>query len=389
MKIVRTLGVLKRQIVYSVAAVALLLSVALPSLVSAAQLTDRSVQLSSSSKSATGVNYLFSFTAAATAGAVVVQFCDNSPLVGEVCDAPAGMSATGATASGGATIHGTPTANTVKVTDSITAGTNTFTIGNITNPSSTGTIYARVLTYADGTASDTYSVDGTTSTLGSPIDQGSVALAITDTVSVSGAVLESLLFCVAGNATAPATDPIGAGCTGANMSAPTLKLGEETLPGVFALDANHLSTGKIYTQISTNAIQGAVVNLKSSTTGCGGLALNGTGACNILPAGSTGTFALGTAKVGVHTDAANTDSNGTVKATGVYDSSNYRLNYVSGDTSGVTGPYGDPILTTDDGGADKTASSKNMPLTFGASIANNTPAGKYSADYSLIATGTF
>jgi hypothetical protein len=30
-----------------------------------------------------------------------------------------------------------------------------------------------------------------------------------------------------------------------------------------------------------------------------------------------------------------------------------------------------------------------MKITFGASIANDTPAGKYSADLSLIATGKF
>jgi hypothetical protein len=61
------------------------------------------------------------------------------------------------------------------------------------------------------------------------------------------------------------------------------------------------------------------------------------------------------------------------------------MNYVSGDATGVTSTYGDPILNT----AGAPANNQNMPLTFAASINNNTPAGDYSATLGLIASGTY
>jgi hypothetical protein len=61
------------------------------------------------------------------------------------------------------------------------------------------------------------------------------------------------------------------------------------------------------------------------------------------------------------------------------------MGYVSGDATGVTSTYGDPILDT----AGAPVNNMGMPLTFGASAANDTAAGLYSADLSLIATGKF
>ncbi len=383
MKIVRTLGVLKRQIVYSVAAVALLLSVALPSLVSADQLTGRSVELSSAATSATAVDYTVAFSATdTTAGAVVVQFCSNTPLIGEYCNAPTGFNAASATATG-ATM-GTKSANQVIVTMSV-AASNSFTINNVANPTTAGTIYARILTYADATAAASYNVTSSSSALGSPKDQGSVAIAIADKVNVSGAVLESLTFCTSGGQddAHPEINPITAGC-GGSLTAPTLKLGKVT-GTVVALDSADVYTGTIYTQLSTNAVSGAVIRLKSSAANCGGLVNSSSPAkCDIAPAGASGDVAAGQAKFGLKLGADVSGAGGTLQAAGNYDSTHYRLNYVD-NTSGVTSTYGDSILDTDSG----SANSLDMPLTFGASVAPNTPAGNYSADLSLIATGTF
>ncbi len=377
MKIVRTLGVLKRQIVYSVAAVALLLSVALPSLVSAAQITARSVTLSSSSVDASNVSYNFSFDADNTsAGALVVEFCSNSPLIGEACTAP-GNSFDVAT-SGNVTGDGTKsattwTANRAFVTLAVANGTNTFAITGVHNPTVAGTLYARIVSYDTVANAANYS----STALGTgAVDQGSVAFAITDTVKVSGAVLEALTFCVSGTAFA------GSDCTGS--TAPILNLGKDVGGGVIALSSDDLSTGDVYTKISTNAIQGAVVNLKSSAA-CGGLALYGTGACNVAPAGTTGTFAAGTAKFGVKlTLPTDNVTDGTIAVGSGYDTSDYRFNY-TGPSTGVTSTYGDPIYNTSSG----SANNLDTKLTFAASVTNATPAGKYSSDLSLIATGTF
>jgi hypothetical protein len=55
------------------------------------------------------------------------------------------------------------------------------------------------------------------------------------------------------------------------------------------------------------------------------------------------------------------------------------------DEANVKSTYGDPILDTNGTGVN----NGNVKLTFGASISNTTPAGKYSNAYSLIATGKF
>lgn len=379
-------GVLNRQTrdiaALMVVMLATVMSAFVPALASAAQMTERSVALSSSSVSAVGVSYQTTFTASASAGAVVVQFCSNSPLIGDVCDAPGGFSAASATASGGATISGTSTANQVVVTDTIASGSNSFTLGNITNPNTAGSLYARILTYTDTTAAGAYSVDSSTSAIGTPIDQGAVAISINNTIGVGGAVLESMTFCVSGETIT--NNCVGSGASAPALTAPTLKLGKDT-GGVVALASDNVYSGTIYTQISTNAYNGAIVSLKSSATDCGGL-INSSDPtkCYIGPA--TSDITAGQALFGVKTGAAATDpTNGTIQPVGSYNASTYYMGYTAGNTAGVTSTYGDSVLNTNS----KPANNMNMPLTFGASVSNNTPAGNYSADMSLIATGTF
>lgn len=372
----KSLRVFDGHLRYAVLAVTLVLAVVAPAFASAAQLTSRSATLSSSSKAATGVSYKFNFTAAATAAEVVVQFCTNSPLIGEFCDAPGGMSLTGATAGAGVTSVDQKTGSTLKLTAAISAGANELEVTGITNPTNAGTIYARILTYAASGAT-TYDVDDDSSVLGSPIDQGSVAVSITDTIGVSGAVLEALTFCVSG------TELTSTNCT-TGYSAPVLALGEDVGDGTKALSPTKVSTGDIFTKISTNAVSGAVVSLKSTagTAGCAGLAFNGTGACGIAAAGTTGTFADASteAKFGLFLTVPSDSADGNINVETGYDTSDYRLN-----GAGVTSTYGDPIFNTDGG----YANNRDVKLTFGAKSANNTPAGKYSTAISLIATGTF
>ena len=184
----------------------------------------------------------------------------------------------------------------------------------------------------------------------------------------------------------PGESPITANC-GGTLTPPTLRLGQD-VGGVIALNSAAVYEGTIFTQLSTNAAGGAIVSLKSSAAGCGGLIRSSdTSACNILPAGTTGTIDPGEALFGLKLGTQPTDpTDGDLEAASAnYDSTNFRLNYVSGNGSGVTGPYGDPILTTNNA----PANNRNIDLTFGASVTNNTPAGNYAADLSLIATGKF
>lgn len=369
-----------------------------PAIVDAATVTNRSMALSSSSKSATGVTYTVSFTPVVNADAFVVDFCSDSPVIGQTCTAPTGMVTSSATSStvgftNVAAVTNGGSANTLRVVGTMTAGTPvSVELAGITNPSAAGTLYARIATYAG--ASATTNAEGYTSAnpdaVGAHSDDGGLAASITDTVGVSGAVLESMVFCAASAAITP-------NCANASTNLPTVKLGT-AVGTTTVLDSNSTYTGTVYTQISTNAASGATVYLKNSTTGCGGLARQGAASfaagCGIGPALAAGVN-NGDALFGVKTGTAAaavgaTNPNGTVRAydsgTGAYyNSTTFKMNWVSGDATGVTSPYGDPFLDTNSA----PVNNMGMPITFGASAANNTPAGSYSADISLIATGKF
>lgn len=381
----RSFKLLERRARYAVAAIGLVLVGVVAPFASAAQVTVRSIEMSSSVKSATDQTYKIKFTSVGGAGAFVVEFCSNTPLIGQACTKPTGLNLTGAasTTSGFTDVSVIDDAddNTLVVAGTIGATTAiSVDVSSIDNPSTAGPMYARIVTYDTDAHADAYQ----SATLGTGVvDEGSVALSITDGIGVTGDVLESMAFCVS------KTVDITAGC-GGSLDAPTLEIGE--LNGsVRSLSSSALSTVDVLTQISTNAVGGAVVSLKSNTTGCGGLSRLGAASfaagCGIAAAGSTGTFAAGTAKIGVKGATATDEGTGagTYQVASGYDTSEYRLNYVAGDGTGVTSAYGDPILNT----ASAPASNKEMTLTFGASISPSTPAGRYTANYSLIATGTF
>lgn len=366
--------IIKSPFAYWAIAVAMLLAFIVPAIVSAEQLVERSIGLSSSSKAATGVVYNVAFTADGGAGAFVVEFCSNTPVIGQSCTAPAGFSSAAAASTTVGFTDVEKTANKIVVTGTIAADAEiAVAVTGITNPTAAGPIYARIITYNNDTNADAY----TSTNLGTGVvDQGSVAISITDTVGVSGAVLESLTFCVSG-------DEIEDECL--NVEPPVLALGETT-GDLVSLVPTEISDGSLYARISTNAVTGAVVRLKSSAVGCGGLMRAGAPtACDIEPALNTGITA-GQAKFGV-TATEIGGGTGTFQAVdgSNYNDTTYALNYVGNNATGVTSTYGDPFLDTD--GAP--ASSKNIQMTFGASVSNSTPAGQYSADLSLIATGKF
>jgi len=376
---VNSFKLLKNRTVVIVAAFAMLLSIVVPTLAQAAQVTERSIALSSSSVFAKNVTYTVKFTAAGAAGAFIVDFC-TSPLIGTPCVAPTGFTASAVeSTSAGFTGENALDANTVRVTGAI-AATDLVSVDltKIDNPTAVGAIYARIVTYNNEGNADLYESEDLKT---GDVDQGSVAIAIRDTIGVQAAVLESMTFCVS---KADITNEPGC----ANTTAPVLQLGQ-TVGSVTALVPGTISTGNLYTQISTNAAGGAVISLKSSTTGCGGLIRAGAPNCDILPALKTG-ISNSEAKFGVMTsDAVSTGgaANGVLQpvAASGYNNSTYALNYASPNTTGVTSTYGDPFLDTDG----KPVNNKTMQLTFGVNVTNATPAGLYSADLGMIATGKF
>ena len=360
-----------------------------PAFASAAQLTERSVELSSSSKTATDVQYKVTFTETTVgAGAVVLDFCSDSPLTDAACGVPTGFNVSAATATGFTPSALTAARNNARVFTGTLGGVGTpttITVEGVTNPSTAGALYVRIATFDTEARAQAYT-STTASTATGAVDQGSAAVSITDSIGVSAAVLESMTFCVSGiqieldNCTT---------ATPGGLTAPTLKLGEDN-SGVIALDQAHLSQGSIYTQLSTNAVGGAAVNLKSSND-CGGLKRANVTTCDIAAANTaTGNAALGQARIGVAVDAADVAPGalGTYAIAGggspFYSLADFKLNYNSDKSVGVTSPFGDPVLQSV-----STISNKNAKLTFAASVSAQTPAGLYANDYSLIATGKY
>ena len=357
----------------------LLLASLAATIVLAVPLGTRSITPSSAAVSATDVDYTVEFTPATNAGAIVIDFCSNTPLIGQSCAAPGGMNvSTTATDS---------TNSTIIAAASLTANTPfTATYSDIVNPAAVGAIYARIFTYDTlNNAANNYS---DTNQGAGVADYGSVAMYFNNFVQVSGTVLETLSFCVS-------SADITANC--ANATQPTgLRLGEETAPGsnIFALQSSDVSTGDLFTQINTNAAGGAVVRLRSSAT-CGGLKRSTVSTCDIAAAQQTD-IAAGEAKFGLilatpswASDLTEGQTVGTLRpydgGTGAYYGSTYAFNFDNTNVEGVTSPFGDPFLDTNSA----PATGRNMKVTFGASISNNTPAGTYSTDINMIAVGKF
>lgn len=387
----RSLRFLDRRAGNRIASIALILGTLVPSLIpalaSAANVSSRSIILSTAAANASNVSYEVQFTPATDAEGFVIDFCSDSPIAGQTCTAPSGFStASVASASdtvAALTVNSNSNETAVAVTKSMTATTPVdVTLTGIHNPTSandsTHGFYARIITYA--TAGEATGYADSTS-IGTPVDTGGVAMSIVSAIGVTAAVRETMTFCVASADITP-------DCANAGGNLPTFELGE-TVGNAKALSPSAISTANLYTQLSTNAASGAVVNLKSSATGCGGLIRLGSSACDITPALTN--FTAGNAKFGVKTAADSTAATGAQSPTGHllpssgYGASGYYLHYVAGDGSGVTSTYGDPFLNTNS----LPVNNQNQQITLGASASANTPAGTYGATLNMIAAGTY
>lgn len=368
-----------RKPVYGLAAVMLAAAATLPNLfaspVSAAMLQNRSITLSSAVASATNVTYDIKFTPSATAiQGIVVDFCSNSPIIGEDCTAPTDMnigtptatiSGTGLTDANWTESAASNTTLEYKGTSQETPGGEvTISLTGVENPSEVGSFYARIVTYASSAAVDTYSATNP----GTTVDEGGVALSTTEAVSVSGTVQETLTFCVtATDITAPQND-----CDDA-VDDPVLELGEGD-PKVLTTSP---STGNLYSKISTNAANGASIRMKTSNN-CGGLKREGATGCDIAAVG-TAPSALSGAQFGMRVSIA---GDGLTAEAPYNHASDYGMDDQSAEN--VTTTYGD-VVAKSTGVLD----AVSVTYTFAAQAANTTPAGVYRADLTLIAVGTY
>ncbi len=393
---------------------------------SGALLEPRSITMSSAVPGAANVKYILSVNIvtaeSAGSGALIVDFCSDTPIIGATCAYNAGVTvpAVGsATASTGTINDGTGAcASTYKGSTiflgglTLTAGTFTVTFSGITNPSGTaGSFYARILTYGSTPACTVYtpaSSSGGATTTGSYVDWGGAALSTVQTLSLTATVMETLTFCDSG----------GTITNCGTTSTPSLILGRGTPQ---TISASNVDGGLLYTQISTNALNGVGVALKvTSSTTCSGLSMNGGSTCGIpaktvgASAPTAGAITSGTAAIGMCVEAgsgitAQVPYNGS--CSGV--SGNYNVTGagsttdtfgLNDSTSGTSTSFGSTWIGTWGTWANDTPfytygsliftssaplNSINDPLEFATTAANTTPAGIYTANYTLIATGSF
>jgi hypothetical protein len=446
-----------RQISYLVTAMVMFVA-ALPLLhfgqAQAAQLQFRSIQITSGVGSGLDVTYKVSFKTGGTAtSSMVIDFCLNDPIIGDTCSAPTGMSVTGAAidpantgnlTSGGWSITNTNAPNPrIKLaqTSGAQLAANTqqnFNILHITNPSTIdattkGSYYARIYTFTSttyGTYTNAAAAAGSGFT-----DYGGIALSTDAVITITARVQETLTFCVSGADPNTWTTTGDCGDTAATAAPPNVVLGHGSPTAV--LDTSQIDYGNIWTQLSTNATYGAVINMHSNIP-CGGLsadyvpgvytagpptsttASSGTCAIPAINGGAnTGPSQMtpGTAAFGVAinsytpTTQAGPAAIGSLTPTSpYYDPAHYSYagnvpntasTYFGMDNTtatgfnasfpnqssyngAVTGAFGSTVLTSS-----APVSRVDARYTFAATDSLTTPAGIYTANLSLIATGTF
>ncbi len=380
-----------------------------PKSTSAAQIQNRQIQMSDSGASGgsitsgvgsgTGVSYKITFTTAAAMQSVVVDFCDNTPLIGDsTCTSPAGFNSGSATltANGSWSLTAATTQWKFSNTSSQAAGTFTFEVNSITNPSSQNhSFYARVTTYAN----DTYGTYSSYSSPGNYVDYGGIAISTTTPITVTARVMETLSLCTSAIALTNAGDCVSA-------TTPSIILGHTSNN---VLTADQVDTKDVYSQISTNAANGYALYLRASNTSCtsaspstavgGGLSKDGGTTCGI-PAINNGSATPITLQDGQTTGNAAFGArvtNGVASTGGVgantaitrwNPTAGQYLMDVSTSNDNVVSTYGSKIAETS-GANPKQANGVNNTLTFAATAAAVTPAGIYSENFSLIGVGTF
>ncbi len=428
-------------VIFLFLAPSILTAVLQPTQIAAAQVTQRKITIGSSVVSATDVTYFVSFdetTASANLKGIVIQFCDSAsgPLIGTACTGPSGFDINKATLTVAAqqingspvthsyAINGTSTSNTLILTNAtgnaITANQSvTFSLGTnatggdgVTNPSATGTFYARILTYANDTTAAAY----TDTVPGTHLDDGGIALSTANELSTTARVQEVLQFCVG------TTDVDDSTTTIANNCASTFAGNCGTTVDLGVLDSSAVSVSPVPTapgtpglgnacngaaMVQTNASNGvAITYFAQQDTGSGQLKVPGascSGASHTDQCFNDSTtqaaFTAGQESFGVVV--AGTNCNGTTTTAYTCDMSSglnllvAQSGYIGidathyGDTNGFawdhSGSATPELLAKSTGPVD----NETIVLKFAATPGITTPTGTYTVTSTYIATSTF
>ena len=268
---------------------------------SAAQITNRSLSISSSVPAATSVTYVYSFKPATTGTIQSMFFQACTTAVGS-CTAPTSINMQAGTltnTSGWAgspsslsknTTNTTPACNVTSnlcyswtdATNQVAGSTLVATVTGETNPTTTGctntnpnncTFFVRMTTYSDNAYT-------------TAVDSGTVAASITQTYTVNATVQEQLSFCVgsvngtsASVATVTYAMPACSALTGTSLSLGTLTNGETNVSPVSAAQPYNGDLNNGVVELTTNAANGSSISYsavqQSGTNHDGALRVSG------------------------------------------------------------------------------------------------------------------
>ncbi len=400
---------------------------------SAAQLTNRSLTISSGIPGATGVTYTYGLKVlTATQPVQGVEFQACTAALG-TCTAPTGLSFSSATLSGqtgwdaGAafTLDGTGANNCIpsaselciKRTDATNETATAKTVVFSTNTNPTGapvTFFVRITTY-----------NVNTYTTGGIVDTGTTAAATTQTLTVNAAVQEVLSFCVGNTSVNDGTTVVsGTGCagiSGTSLNLGTLQNSQTNVSPVPVINGGDNNNG--VAMLQTNASNGAsvvyqAIQQSGGTQHQGSLKVSGASCTNdgVVPSTSTVdqcinsagasrvTLTAGTEMFGMTIAAVN--CNGLTAYTCTYAGGTYHLtratnynataaNTYTTDSGLVSGTTNASYAWDESGSAVQVASSSTVVanealiLKFAATPNITTPTGAYTAQANFVATPTY
>jgi hypothetical protein len=409
------------------AAAALLPAVLLHDSAQGAQLVGRRIDMSATQTSegsgrdggdsfGQDVTYTVRFELASThtnIEGIVVDFCSDSPITGDVCTGANGIGfntneGTLAIANqvgiSGFTLDAATDLDTVILTNA--TGNNlssttvvSFDLGTtaaadgLTNPTSPGSFYARILTYTDSTVAAAY----TSTVPGAFVDDGGIALSVANELTVTARVQEVLQFCI-GTETASTYAPLDASDDCGDVAGTALSLGVVDSNGI-STTSNIAVPNDGVAMVRTNAISGVVMyykaeqNTSSGKLKIAGQACNGTNfddPCFNSVGGTRAAITSGTENFGVALKNRSTTGGGNTNA--VSCDTEYRGDGTAGCTGAVAG---NNYAWLDTGAFDTIASSGGpvddelVEIEFAATASPTTPTGLYTVTANFVATATF
>ncbi len=378
------------------------------------QLTERSIEVSTSKPSATNVTYKYGFKPATTGTLQSVKFEACTTPLG-TCTAPGGttqMNAGSESArsgwAGSTTFTRTAGSNDctaannilcIHRTDVTSEGTSakSLTWDTQTNPTAVASYYVRITTYSD----DSWNT---------AVDEGVVAYAIINQLTVNARVQENLQFCVGATTVDDATTSPGGDCS--NISGSTVDIGAidttiATSPVPVTPNGGNNLNG--VAMVRTNANNGTIIgyfaeqNMSSGKLKVTGATCSGTSTtdqCFNSQGATQGTFVAATENFGMTIGGVNCGSTTAYSCAFASDTNNLKqlTDYIGntatayGTSTGFawvdTGTATTPIASSASSTI-KVLDDEALILKFAAVASATTPTGAYTVVSTYIATPTF